>query len=806
MAEAQTKTTKAAKPSSATARTGLLQRKCDCGNHTIAGSECGQCKKGTMQRSPAMDSGRMEVPPIVHAVLSSPGRPLDAGTRAFFEPRFARNFASVPVSSVSRQVSQSSLTVGEPDSNFENEADRMADSVVRDANHSERPLAGNERQRRFDLSGVRVHTDARAAESAAAVNARAYTVGNDIVFGAGQFKPGTSEGRRLIAHELTHTFQQGGAGLGPVRRTLLQRDVRIPEESMEGERRVRLTSATGSKPKRRFVREEGLNLREGPDQKTPSLGKLKFGTRVHVIDESVPGWLKVAVLGKTGYVHEPKIHSPKDPVLQEDPGLRLIRVKPNQTFWGLVKEVYGIQGNESTKDQNINHFINAIRAVNNPEAFKIKTDTWDDIGNFFLAGRDASDTYLRENYDLWIPGFNLAAKMDVGSGTIRGEAARLVKKIEQKIADFKEACRIAGNFIPKAIQKHVGEMAEGLLQGLIDFAMEAAAILAISTAVGALIGALFGGVGAIPGAEIGFEIGLIILEYYGLYMLIEAILGVAGGLMSALGGFISQVWTANGDKKKLTQAGQSLADALGIMLGAILAVVAALILKKGANAIKKTKFGKKVGESRLSKWIEDRQNKKTTNTVAEQKAKQGEGPVKEAAKVKEKFEEFSAACELGSIRCRLKLPAQVVNEAGKYPAPKGFTVPMPPGPFTVLKSRLTGVSRSTQELREIAIKNRKKWPAFDKALAQAEAKGQSWVYDASGKAWEVHHIKPVAFGGGNTLDNLVPLPRTVHLEFSAWWSKVHRAFSSRFTAAEWDLIYTDAKVVAGSSVPKGRVR
>jgi len=63
----------------------------------------------------------------------------------------------------------------------------------------------------YDFSQVRVHTDARAAEAAHAVGARAFTVGRDVVFGARQFEPGTSEGRRLLAHELTHVIQQKGS-------------------------------------------------------------------------------------------------------------------------------------------------------------------------------------------------------------------------------------------------------------------------------------------------------------------------------------------------------------------------------------------------------------------------------------------------------------------------------------------------------------------------------------------------------------------------------------------------------------------
>ena len=92
-----------------------------------------------------------EVPPIVHDAIRSPGQPLDVETRAFMEPRFGHDF-----------------------------------------------------------SNVRIHTDAKAAESARAVNAFAYTVGSDVVFGKGHYAPETATGKRLIAHELTHVVQQTG--------------------------------------------------------------------------------------------------------------------------------------------------------------------------------------------------------------------------------------------------------------------------------------------------------------------------------------------------------------------------------------------------------------------------------------------------------------------------------------------------------------------------------------------------------------------------------------------------------------------
>ncbi|OPX86541.1 MAG: hypothetical protein A4E53_02974 [Pelotomaculum sp. PtaB.Bin104] len=69
----------------------------------------------------------------------------------------------------------------------------------------------------YDFSRVRVHTDARAVELAKAVNARAFTIGRDVVFGAGEYAPGTDAGKRLLAHEFTHVIQQEqGGGLKPV--------------------------------------------------------------------------------------------------------------------------------------------------------------------------------------------------------------------------------------------------------------------------------------------------------------------------------------------------------------------------------------------------------------------------------------------------------------------------------------------------------------------------------------------------------------------------------------------------------------
>lgn len=97
------------------------------------------------------------------------------------------------------------------------------DSQIRSMRGVGQPLSKTERnyfEPRFgrDFSNVRIHTGGKAAEAAASVNAKAFTVGRDIVFGSGQYSPGTSSGKHLLAHELTHTIQQGRRGLMKLQR------------------------------------------------------------------------------------------------------------------------------------------------------------------------------------------------------------------------------------------------------------------------------------------------------------------------------------------------------------------------------------------------------------------------------------------------------------------------------------------------------------------------------------------------------------------------------------------------------------
>lgn len=150
MLQAQSSMPSSARPSSSSPNV-LVQRKkrCACGGTPGLDGECAQCRGKRLQRRHARGAGLSTVPPIVHEALRSSGRPLDPPTRTFMRSRFGHDFGR-----------------------------------------------------------VRVHTDSKAAESARAVDALAYTVGQDVVFGARQYAPGEREGRELLAHELTHVIQQ----------------------------------------------------------------------------------------------------------------------------------------------------------------------------------------------------------------------------------------------------------------------------------------------------------------------------------------------------------------------------------------------------------------------------------------------------------------------------------------------------------------------------------------------------------------------------------------------------------------------
>jgi hypothetical protein len=186
------------KPLGAAVPIALLQRKCACEE---APEQQEEGATGGLQRKASGLAPATRIPPIVHDVLRSPGRPLDPAARTFFEPRLGETLARS--GAVSHATAAREGSISQPGDAHEMEADRLADRLLAP------PVSKvQDSGTHFDLSQIRIHSDLRAGESARAVNALAYTIGQDIVFGEGQYSPHSASGQRLLAHELVHTFQQ----------------------------------------------------------------------------------------------------------------------------------------------------------------------------------------------------------------------------------------------------------------------------------------------------------------------------------------------------------------------------------------------------------------------------------------------------------------------------------------------------------------------------------------------------------------------------------------------------------------------
>jgi hypothetical protein len=221
-----------------------------------------QVSSGVVRSNKLTSAPNHHVPPVPHlqrtigsqpapGTRQTPAAELGADSTSAPASYFAHDFSRIPLHAPAAGAIQTKLTINQPGDIYEQEADRIADQVLGTPAHPaisvtppsiqrfSEPLTGQSKgqlstaprsvdqvlaspgsplepalrqdmEQRFghDFSRVRVHSDPAAAHSAREVNANAYTVGYNIVFGAGRFAPGTNEGRHLLAHELTHIVQQ----------------------------------------------------------------------------------------------------------------------------------------------------------------------------------------------------------------------------------------------------------------------------------------------------------------------------------------------------------------------------------------------------------------------------------------------------------------------------------------------------------------------------------------------------------------------------------------------------------------------
>lgn len=269
----------------ASPRQGILQRKCACGSHTSAGGECEECvaKKGILQRKLAIgdsnDPLEQEADRVADQVMSTP-----------------LNLA------INRTPPKIQRFTGQ-----ENDGMNTAPpSVERVLASSGRPLESALRQDMegrfgYDFSQVRVHTGGVAEQSARDVNAHAYTVGNNVVFGAGRFVPGTNEGQQLIAHELTHVVQQLET------KPLLQRTINPNLPPTEVQFISTPTKKVIAKP---FTKKEGNDRYSKGARPSSNVFSREFAC-LHKKSAEKSQWVKAHLLhGKTDRSESRNLHGP----------------------------------------------------------------------------------------------------------------------------------------------------------------------------------------------------------------------------------------------------------------------------------------------------------------------------------------------------------------------------------------------------------------------------------------------------------------------------------------------------------------
>ena len=253
---------------------GILQRKCACGTHTMAGGQCAECekRKSGLQRKLTIGASNDPLEQEADRIADKVMRMSDSSSLRISEENGGGGRSKRHI--IERGV-QPKLRIGAGDDTYEREADRIADQVVNGVGHvsakpdsvpgslqrmstdyekedeessvqrkadsdpgitmpprtesyiqsldgSGVPLSPDESQyfeTRFGQSfrNVRIHTGEVADKAAQSINARAFTLGNHIAFAKGEYDFGSGSGRKLMAHELTHTLQQS-AGVESVQR------------------------------------------------------------------------------------------------------------------------------------------------------------------------------------------------------------------------------------------------------------------------------------------------------------------------------------------------------------------------------------------------------------------------------------------------------------------------------------------------------------------------------------------------------------------------------------------------------------
>ncbi len=686
-----------------------------------------------------------------------------------------------------------------------------------------------------DFAQVRVHADPEASTLARAVQADAFTVGADIYFGPGKLDPGSHTGRRLLAHELTHVVQQSSA--------LSRSTARIQRQpSGSG-------SPCGSEFKREFrgqingERPEAHNgvprmyyatLPEGTNKPGQTVEALVKGTELDAGQRGGYAKLWRAVCFKTSkmptqilwvldaYVTnldaQPKKEEEKSETAAEpvEPApapppepeelravLAAIRAWPSRAPADLAKELIELlksTGVDLSDPDILQHITRAV-APRGPEAL---AELMGRIEEELLSQSQAMPPGGGALEQL-APTHPYLGKGGVGLFPYTGAALSPIVTVGVKVVES------AAAFIQGIIEGLIEKLDRGDIEAL-------AKKLAQSTMLNIVAPTVFA-----AGAVVG-----IVKDLVGT---IDFIVNFSE-VVSSIGSFLEDLLTSTELAREMGRAiGAEYAEQikkmseknvfaftydLGVLLGPTIVytllslagipeAVAAKILPRIKAVLAKAK-----GLGKMRKLFSSRHRPKVhapdvpSGKHAPHKVPEleGEAPHK-APKVEGEVPDvkvphaLAGSCTIGSLLCST-IPKALLKEVDPYPHPD--RVAMPKGPFRLrgapdpVYSELRKVTG--EQLQKIYLRNpdtwtaqfRAAWKKLNPGVKESNAIGSKWPQTSDGRAWQVHHRKPLDYGGDNAPGNLVALELDVHVKFTGWWAKLKYKFRAHFSAAEWKKI------------------
>ena len=394
-----------AEPGPISSAPGVIHRKCaPC---EAGDTSCPKCEEEEKVRRKEKPGHAPQVGPTAHAQISAlrgGGQPLPPSVRAFFEPRFGADF-----------------------------------------------------------SQVRLHTNSAAAEAARAIQAKAFTAGQDVAFAAGEYVPDSAVGRKLLAHELTHTLQQkDGASLQSAE-LISQRDDPAEREAQsmadnfvhtrdtdECERkdsagRPAIQQHATSAIQRDDDSSVGASVKAGFGNQPRALGQPGFGNQPHAVKEPEVGKQPQAdddetlaeALAKAGFGKQPAV----------------ARVKPFDIRWTPAENIerfkqIWITDGETAFNEFVHDYLQRMRNTGGPDLMDQFADQfwnyiWDQIG-----GHITNDPNVQ---------------MMVGIGaSVLAQQKRIKEEIEERkkfIASFEEEARkYTREALKKSQERVVGEL------------------------------------------------------------------------------------------------------------------------------------------------------------------------------------------------------------------------------------------------------------------------------------------------------------------------------------------------------------